>query len=47
MLSQSSKAKGRNLQKWVVEQILKVFPELEPDDVTSTSMGASGEDVKQ
>ncbi len=30
-----------------MEQILKVFPELEPDDVTSTSMGASGEDVKQ
>ena len=30
-----------------MEQILRVFPELEPDDVTSTSMGASGEDIKQ
>lgn len=42
----SAKAKGRNLQKWVRDQILAVFPELEPDDVKSTSMGAGGEDVQ-
>lgn len=41
----SSKAKGRFLQKWVRDLILKTFPSLENDDVKSTSMGASGEDV--
>lgn len=41
----SAKAKGRNLQKWVRDLILKLFP-LEPDDVQSTSMGATGEDVR-
>lgn len=40
----SAKAKGRALQQWVRDIILKTFP-LEPDDVRSTSMGASGEDV--
>lgn len=43
---QSAKAKGRNLQKWAVAQILARFPNLEPDDVRSTSMGAGGEDVQ-
>lgn len=46
MKTQSAKAKGRNLQKWVRDKILGVFPQLEPDDVKSTSMGASGEDVQ-
>ncbi len=46
MKSQSAKAKGRNLQKTVVDSILAAFPDLEPDDVKSTSMGASGEDVQ-
>lgn len=45
MKTASAKAKGRNLQKYVVEQILSLFP-LEPDDVKSTSMGASGEDIQ-
>jgi len=45
MKPQSAKAKGRNLQKYVRDAILAVFKELEPDDVRSTSMGASGEDV--
>ena len=44
MKPQSAKAKGRNLQKWVRDLILESFPQLEPDDVRSTSMGASGED---
>jgi hypothetical protein len=46
MKTSSAKAKGRNLQKLVVDLILKTFPVLEPDDVVSTSMGAGGEDIK-
>ena len=41
----SRKKKGADLQKWTVDQILKVHPSLEPDDVTSRSMGANGEDI--
>jgi len=41
----SAKQKGRALQQLVSATILKHFPELEADDVKSTSMGASGEDV--
>lgn len=40
----SRKAKGRNLQKYVVEAIRSAF-NLSDLDVRSTSMGASGEDV--
>lgn len=46
MKPQSAKAKGRNLQKWTRDAILKYSPSLEPDDVKSTSMGAGGEDVQ-
>ncbi len=46
MTPQSAKAKGRNLQKWVVERILKTFLALKPDDVRSTSMGVTGEDIQ-
>lgn len=42
----SAKQKGRILQQWVAKQILQRFPELEKDDVRSTSMGAPGEDVQ-
>lgn len=42
----SAKAKGRRHQQWVRDQILELFPKLEPDDVRSTSMGAGGEDVQ-
>lgn len=42
----SAKAKGRKLQQWVRDQILKLIPTLEPDDVKSTGMGQSGEDVQ-
>jgi hypothetical protein len=41
----SAKAKGRTLQKLVVKALLELYPNLEPDDVKSTSMGANGEDV--
>jgi hypothetical protein len=42
---QSAKAKGRRLQQEVRDAILAAFPSLEPDDVRSTSMGASGADI--
>lgn len=46
MKTQSCKAKGRNLQKDIRDLILKYNPELTLNDVSSTSMGAGGEDVK-
>ena len=46
MKPQSAKAKGRNLQKWVVAELQKRFPQLRQGDLVSTSMGAGGEDVK-
>jgi hypothetical protein len=46
MKPSSAKNKGRLLQNWVVTWILHTFPDLEPDDVRSTSMGAGGEDIK-
>lgn len=42
---QSRKARGRKLQQYVRDLILKTFPELTADDVWSRSMGASGTDV--
>jgi len=42
---QSAKAKGRRLQQEVRDAILAAFPELQPGDVRSTSMGAGGEDI--
>lgn len=44
--TQSAKAKGRRLQQAVRDSILNAFPNLETDDVRSTSMGAGGEDVQ-
>ena len=44
MKPSSCKQKGRSLQKYVCEAILREF-DLEPDDVTSRSMGANGEDI--
>jgi len=41
----SAKDKGRWLQKWIVRLILERFQSLDPDDVTSRSMGCNGEDV--
>lgn len=45
MKTSSAKAKGRNLQKYVVAKIYEYFPELQADDVSSRSMGAQGEDL--
>ncbi len=45
MKPQSAKAKGRNLQKYVVARILNKFTTITSQDVTSRSMGAAGEDL--
>lgn len=46
MRPQSAKAKGRSLQQYVRDTILKAFPKLQADDVRSTSMGNGGEDIQ-
>lgn len=46
MKPSSSKAKGRKLQQWVRDLLLDIFPVLEKDDIKSTGMGQSGEDVQ-
>lgn len=46
MLTRSAKAKGKKLQNWVRDKILHYSPSLEPDDVKSTTMGESGEDIQ-
>lgn len=45
MKTASAKAKGRNLQKYVVGRILYYLNFLSVSDVTSRSMGAAGEDL--
>lgn len=42
----SRKAKGRSHQQWIRDKILENFSHLEPDDVRSTGMGQSGEDIQ-
>lgn len=46
MKPSSAKNKGRLLQQWVRDRILKVFKSLTLDDVRSTAMGQGGEDVQ-
>lgn len=41
-----AKQKGRLGQQEIRDAILAKFPELEPDDVKSTTMGDSGEDIQ-
>lgn len=41
----SRKSKGRKFQQQIRDLIIESFPQLEPDDVRSTSMGCSGTDV--
>ena len=45
MKTRSAKNKGKRLQNKVRDLILEKFNTLEPDDVRSTTMGDSGEDV--
>ena len=44
MKPQSAKHKGRQLQKWVVQQLIETF-DIHPEDIKSCSMGAGGEDI--
>lgn len=46
MKPQSAKQKGRKLQQYVRDKILKIFPQLTSDDVRSTGMGQGGVDVQ-
>jgi predicted ATPase with chaperone activity len=46
MKPRSAKNKGKRLQNEICEEILKAFPQLEPDDVKSAIMGESGTDIK-
>jgi hypothetical protein len=47
MKTSSAKAKGRRLQQNVRDILLETFSDqLEPDDIRSTSMGVSGEDLQ-
>ena len=41
----SRKQKGRRMQQQVMRALLEKFPQLEPDDITSRSMGANGSDL--
>ena len=45
MKTRSNKNKGKRLQNKVRDLILEKFTQLEEDDVRSTTMGDSGEDV--
>ena len=44
MKTSSAKAKGRNLQKKVRELLIELL-KVDPEDIESRSMGASGEDL--
>ena len=44
MKTQSAKAKGRNLQKWVRQMLIEIL-DVHPEDIESRSMGAGGEDL--
>ena len=46
MKTRSAKNKGKRLQNKVRDLILEKFQTLEPDDVRSTTMGESGEDIQ-
>lgn len=45
MRPQSAKSKGRRLQQFVRDAIMKAFPNLKKGDVRSTPMGVSGSDI--
>ena len=44
MKTQSAKAKGRKLQKWMRELLIEKL-DIHPEDIESSSMGAGGEDL--
>lgn len=46
MTPSAAKAKARRSQHWVRDKLLEMYPELEADDVRSTPMGVTGEDIQ-
>ena len=46
MKTRSAKNKGKRLQNNIRDILLENFKELEPDDIKSTTMGESGEDIQ-
>ena len=44
MKTQSAKSKGRKFQQWV-RDLLVEHKKIDPEDIESRSMGASGEDI--
>jgi len=46
MISSSCKNKGRLFQQLIRDRILAALPELEKDDIRSTSMGCGGADIQ-
>ena len=46
MRTKSKKAKGRRLQNWVRDELLRRFPNLNDNDVMCAIMGERGVDIK-
>ena len=46
MKTRSAKNKGKRLQNSVRDILLETFTQLEEDDIKSTTMGESGEDIQ-
>lgn len=46
MTPRGRKNKGKRLQNWVRDLLLKYAPSLEADDIKSTTMGEQGEDIQ-
>lgn len=44
MKPQSAKQKGRKLQQWVVDKLVKIL-KAHPEDLESRPMGSNGEDI--
>ena len=45
-MTRAAKAKGRGGQNEIRDKLLETFPEFEPDDIKSTTMGDTGEDIQ-
>jgi hypothetical protein len=45
-MTRAAKQKGRLGQNEIRDKLLEVFPEFEPDDIKSTTMGDGGEDIQ-
>ena len=45
-MTKRAKQKGRLGQQEIRDRLLEMFPEFEPDDIKSTTMGESGADIQ-